>query len=195
MGKRSAFPREPRDFYPTPAAAVPPLLRHLRRRAAFIEPCCGDGALVRHLEPAGLRCSWASDIAPQGAFASTTPPQGVGAARCALTLTDAELPADVIVTNPPWRWAVLEPLLDHLSSLRPTWALLDADLAHTVQARALMRRCRRIASVGRLKWVEGSAHQGKHNAAWFLFGAAPARVTAFSPRLPSAARRPAGGRS
>ena len=30
MGKRSNFERIPRDFYPTPYAAVPPLIPHLR---------------------------------------------------------------------------------------------------------------------------------------------------------------------
>jgi len=29
MGKRSSFERAPRDFYPTPAEAVTPLLAHL----------------------------------------------------------------------------------------------------------------------------------------------------------------------
>ena len=62
MGMRSNFERIPRDFYPTPAAAVPPLIRHLRGVRSFAEPCCGDGALVRHLESFGLRCVYADDI-------------------------------------------------------------------------------------------------------------------------------------
>src|SRR5262249_32427864 len=49
MGKRSNFECEPRDFYRTPAAAVPPLLPHLRGVRTFAEPCCGDSALVGHL--------------------------------------------------------------------------------------------------------------------------------------------------
>ena len=56
MGKRSSFERIPRDFYPTPIAAVPPLIPHLSGIRTFAEPCCGDGALVRHLESFGLRC-------------------------------------------------------------------------------------------------------------------------------------------
>ena len=63
MGKRSSFERIPRDFYPTPYAAVPPLIPHLRGVRTFAEPCCGDGALVRHLESFGLRCVYAGDIA------------------------------------------------------------------------------------------------------------------------------------
>ena len=56
MGKRSGFERIPRDFYPTPAAAVLPLIPHLRGIRSFAEPCAGDGTLVRHLESYGLRC-------------------------------------------------------------------------------------------------------------------------------------------
>ena len=63
MGKRSNFPRRERDFYPTPRAAVLPLIPWLRGVRTFAEPCCGDGALVRHLESFGLRCVYAGDIA------------------------------------------------------------------------------------------------------------------------------------
>jgi hypothetical protein len=50
MGKRSDFQRKPRDFYPTPFAAVEPLIGHLPRKFKFSEPCAGDGQLCRHLE-------------------------------------------------------------------------------------------------------------------------------------------------
>ena len=63
MGKRSSFERRPGDFYPTPRAAVLPLIPRLRGVRTFAEPCCGDGALVRHLESFGLRCVYAGDIA------------------------------------------------------------------------------------------------------------------------------------
>ena len=38
MGKRSNFPRVPRDFYPTPFEAVPPLVPHLRGVASGLPP-------------------------------------------------------------------------------------------------------------------------------------------------------------
>ena len=63
MGKRSNFERREGDFYPTPRAAVLPLIPYLRGVRTFAEPCCGDGALVRHLECFGLRCVYAGDIA------------------------------------------------------------------------------------------------------------------------------------
>ena len=62
MGKRSNFERRKADFYPTPRAAVLPLIPYLRGVCKFAEPCAGDGALVRHLEGFGLRCVYAGDI-------------------------------------------------------------------------------------------------------------------------------------
>ena len=64
MGKRSNFERRPADFYPTPRAAVLPLLPYLRAEGikTFAEPCCGEGDLTRHLESFGLRCVYAGDI-------------------------------------------------------------------------------------------------------------------------------------
>ena len=50
MGKRSSYERRPADFYPTPRAAVAPLIPHLRGVRTFAELCAGDGALVRLLE-------------------------------------------------------------------------------------------------------------------------------------------------
>ena len=94
MGKRSNFERRPGDFYPTPSSAVLPLIPHLRGVRTFAEPCCGDGALVRHLESFGLRCVYAGDIrsgqdvvaldqygVPLGGGSSATTTGGRGAAR------------------------------------------------------------------------------------------------------------------
>ena len=88
MGKRSNFDRVPRDFYPTPYAAVPPLIPFLRGVRTFAEPCCGDGALVRHLESFGLRCVYAGDIAT---------------GQDALALTVADCNGAPIITNPPYK--------------------------------------------------------------------------------------------
>ena len=53
MEKRSSPERRPQDTYPTPAAALEPLLLYLRPETHFIEPCAGDGCLVGHLKRAG----------------------------------------------------------------------------------------------------------------------------------------------
>lgn len=66
MGNRSNFERVDRDFYPTPKAAVLPLLPHLIKHQYFWEPCAGDGALVDHLLNAEMDICAASDIEPMG---------------------------------------------------------------------------------------------------------------------------------
>ena len=166
MGKRSDFPRKPRDFYATPAAAVAPLLPHLAYGTMFVEPCAGDGALVRHLEAAGMSCQWAGDIDPQAMFIEKVDALSERAwGRMAVTS------ADCILTNPPWARPILHEMIVAFSNLLPTWLLLDADWLHTRQAAPYLPRLRKIVSVGRVKWIEGSKHTGKDNAAWMLFDA------------------------
>lgn len=162
MGKRSTFERRERDFYPTPAEAVRPLLKHLRPNTAFVEPCAGDGALIRHLDTAGHRCGGAWDIEPRSDQIRQ---------RDALSLggTDLGLSWEVIITNPPWSRDVLHQLIVHLSDIGPTWLLFDADWAHTRQAAPYLDRLRKIVSVGRVKWIADSPFTGKDNCAWHLF--------------------------
>ncbi len=171
MGKRSDFPRVERDFYPTPAEAVRPLLAHLSPGTRFIEPCAGDGALISVLASAGHHCLMASDIAPRA--------ETVAAANALELRLDGLLPGDVIITNPPWRRDVLHPLIVHLSDQAPTWLLFDADWIHTRQAAPLLARLRRIVSVGRVKWIADSPFTGKDNCAWHLFGRLSAAAPAF----------------
>ena len=111
MGKRSHFERREADFYPTPRAAVVPLIPHLRGIRNFAEPCAGDGALIRHLQEFGLSCVFAGDIRN-------------GQDALALGSYGA---ADAIITNPPWSRDVLHGLITHFQNIAPTWLLLDAD--------------------------------------------------------------------
>lgn len=152
VGKRSNFERVERDFYPTPYEAVVPLLPHLPGYTEFSEPCCGEGHLVRHLERHGHRCVMATDI-------------DGGVDVFDITRCDG----DMFITNPPWSRGVLHPLIEHLSGLALTWLLFDADWMHTKQSASLMTRCRKIVSVGRVKWIPDSKMTGKDNAAWYLF--------------------------
>lgn len=158
MGKRSSFERAPRDFYPTPAEAVAPLLAHLRPGTVFAEPCAGNGALVDHLTAAGHVCAWASDIEPQrdDVHENDALTCGLGDAEC-------------FITNSPWRRDILHAIIVNLSDKAPTWLLLDADWMHTRQAVPYLPRLRKIVSVGRVKWIPGSPHTGKDNCAWHLF--------------------------
>jgi hypothetical protein len=155
IGKRSnKFARRPRDFYPTPFAAVPPLIPHLRAVRAFAEPCCGDGALVRHLESFGLRCVYAGDIAT---------------GQDALTVDDYNV--DAIVTNPPWDRALLHRLIAHFQRIAVTWLLLDSDWANTKQATPYLCSCTDILAIGRVVWIPGTDTAGFDNAAWYRFDA------------------------
>jgi hypothetical protein len=155
MGKRSSFERLPRDFYPTPYAAVPPLIPHLRGVRTFAEPCCGDGALVRHLELFGLRCAYQGDVA--------TGQDALGLEHYG--------DADAIITNPPYTRPLMHALIQHFARILPTWLLLESDWAYTKQAGPFMPCCSDIVSVGRLRWIAGTTMNSKENFAWYRFDA------------------------
>jgi hypothetical protein len=161
MGKRSDFKRVERDFYPTPMAAVVPLIPHLPAGASYVEPCAGDGTLVRHLERFEMECLIACDVEPKDGFISQFDalkfqvPIGIG--------------CDYIITNPPWDRKILHPMIEHFSAMRPTWLLFDADWVHTKQSAPFMPYLRKIVSVGRVKWIPDSKMTGKDNCAWYLF--------------------------
>lgn len=162
MGKRSDFIRVERDFYPTPRAAVEPLLPHLPESFTYAEPCAGDGALIAHLNAgSGGRCVWASDIEPRGPGIEK---YGVG--RIPASGLAA---ADLIITNPPWDRAFLHDFIEWASRLAPAWLLFDADWMHTKQAAYYVPWCTKIVSVGRVKWFPESKNTGKDNCCWYLF--------------------------
>ena len=155
MGKRSDFERIPRDFYPTPLKAVPPLIPHLRGVRTFAEPCCGDGALVRHLESFGLRCVYAGDIATgQDALALDRLRRRRRDHHQSALRAHDDARADRALRAHP-----------------PTWLLLETDWASTKQAAPFMPSCSDIVSVGRLRWIEGTTMSGKQNFAWYRFDA------------------------
>ncbi len=161
MGKRSNFERVERDFYPTPFEAVKPLLEHLTLSEGFVEPCAGNGDLINHLEGAGHICTYSSDITPQSFLTTVHSYEYLTDRMCA--------GADYIITNPPWDRKILHHMIDHFRGLRPTWLLFDADWMHTKQSSEYMKYCRKIVSVGRVKWIPDSKMTGKDNCAWYLF--------------------------
>jgi hypothetical protein len=177
MSKRSSkFERNPRGLYPTPVSAVHPLLHYLPNSVIFDEPCAGAGDLVTHLQAGGHSLAFASDIHPMAD----------GITECdALDLDRCN--GGMFITNPPWpepnqRGDPTLSILIHLSSLAPTWLLLPADFCHNRYFRKVESRCRRIVSVGRVKWIPDSKYSGKDNAAWFLFDKAPVGQTVFHGR-------------
>ena len=160
MGKRSnKGEARPRDYWPTidPDAVKPliPFIRGLR----VAEPCAGNGDLSMLLEP-DCRVVWESDLDPQNKHILQ---------KNAIFLHKGDLlGCDVIVTNPPFTWKLLQPLLEYLPTLLPTWLLLPADVAYNKRMGPYMKSCRSIVSVGRLYWVDNKV-KGVDNYAWFEF--------------------------
>lgn len=171
MGKRSNFERVERDFYPTPYEAVVPLFNVLGRTVKYVEPCCGDGALIHHLNEIGNVCTYASDIDPQCNFGVEADFRALGRYECQN--------ADYIITNPPWDRKILHPMIEHFCALKPTWLLFDADWMHTKQSVRFMPWLVKIVSVGRVKWIPDSKMTGKDNFAWYLFDSRHTGVTEF----------------
>jgi hypothetical protein len=60
-------------------------------------------------------------------------------------------------------------MIERFSAVAPTWLLIDADWMHTRQSAPYMRLCRKIVSVGRVKWIPDSKMTGKDNCCWYMF--------------------------
>lgn len=159
MGKRSDFERVARDFYPTPKEAVLPLIKHLPNWFIFTEPCAGDGRLADHLESFGGYGRDLYDIEPRRGDIYKK------------DFTEVVPRGDLVITNPPWDRKILHPLIRHfaLEREKPTWLLFDADWMHTKQSAEYIPYLKKIVSVGRVKWIEGSKSVGKDNCCWYLF--------------------------
>lgn len=165
MGKRSCFERNERDYYPTPYEAVLPLLAHLPKESTFVEPCAGDGRLIRHLQKHGHECSFACDVEPRNdEYANTNIEQAD------VLFFGYQLPkADFIITNPPWGRELLHPMIDTFRVQSPTWLLFDADWIFTKQAKPFKEFCKLVVPVGRVSWM-GNGVAGMDNCCWYLFG-------------------------
>tara|TARA_Y100000389_G_C17466490_1_gene526149 strand:- start:2909 stop:3436 length:528 start_codon:yes stop_codon:yes gene_type:complete len=161
MGKRSDYERVERDFYPTPIEAVIPLMTHLPKEFTFSEPCAGDGRLVDHIETLGgdgVTCTHKSDIEPNGESITQ------------MNVFDYKVRNEkLVITNPPWDRKLLHPIIDHFSRQAPTWLLFDANWMFTKQAKDYLPWCKKIVTIGRVKWIEGSKGAGKDDSCWYLF--------------------------
>jgi len=155
----SDFERKELDKYYTPYEAVIPLLPHLPRCTEFIEPCAGDGRLIRHLESAGHRCLYACDIKPEGE----------GIEQRDVLFFDAPLPpCRMVISNTPWNRKVLHPMIDLFRNHADSWLLFDAGWMFTAQAKPYLTFCNKIVTVGRISW-EGNGISGTEDCAWYLF--------------------------
>jgi hypothetical protein len=169
MGKRSSFERRKADFYPTPRAAVVPLIPYLRGVRSFAEPCAGEGHLIRHLESFVLRCVYQGDI-------------HTGQDALALGSYGA---VDAIITNPPFsreNRPLMHRMILHFQRIAPTWLLLPHDWSTNKGSAPYLQCCSDIVAIGRVKWIEGSKYTGKDNFGWFRFDARHASVPVFHGR-------------
>ena len=153
MGKRSSMEKMPRDLYETTdPKALPPKFLEFIKGKTYAEPNCGSGQLINLIGDTA-RCMWASDIEPLAQSTSTEGLLGEFTRWDAMCLSKHELAGcDLIIGNPPYTKGVLLPMIDHFVSLKPTWLLLPADMAHNVYFSDYMKRCSRVVSVGRLFW-------------------------------------------
>lgn len=160
MGKRSSFEKIPKDFYATTdPKAIPPNFVECVRGKRYAEPCYGEGDLEDLLMDVAV-CRWRSDIRDTGCCK-------LWDATC---LSEHELEhCDMILTNPPFSRDVLLPLIDHFTSLKPTWLLLPAGYMHNRYFATYMRECSRVVSIGRLKWFKDSKYTSTDDFAWYHF--------------------------
>jgi hypothetical protein len=155
---RSEHKPRPNDFYATPISAILPLLPFLNGVRTFAEPCAGAGDLMVALEAAGLRCTYAGDVA-WGMDALATADYGG---------------AEVIVTNPPFslaRQPLLRRMMAHFPRIAPTWLLLPADFACNIWFASFLPACTDLVPIGRVKWLPGTPSGSVENFAWFRFEA------------------------
>ena len=161
MSKRSNFDKVPKEFYPTTdPKAVPTKLAEFIRGKTYAEPCYGNGDLEDLLMDVAT-CEWRSDIR-----------ETVGSSKVmdALCLSKEDIArCQLIVTNPPFSKDVLLPLLDHFISLKPTWLLLPAGYMNNIYFGPYMKRCSRVVSIGRLKWIKDSKHTSTDDFCWYFW--------------------------
>lgn len=165
VSKRKKFQSlSDKDLYPTIDPRAVDIFKTNAIAGTYAEPCYGYGDLERLLVDQGINtCKWRSDIDPEEGM------EGVVKKR-AEDITEEDLKGcDTIVTNPPYTWDFLKPILDHLPNLRPTLLLLPADMMHNKRMAPYMRNCSEVLSVGRLYWMKDSPIRGVDNFAWYAF--------------------------
>lgn len=178
MGKRSNFKRKKADSYHTwDERAVKPLAKHLDPRCRYIEPCAGNGDLLRLLSQlTEAKCVLAFDKykAKNYNVPYKVVAQNPQRKRDALTLDDRDIKrtkANAIITNPPWTREIMHAMIEHFCSLGvEVWLLFDADWLYTEQSSYYVSHyLMEVVPVGRVKWVRNSKYDAMDSVAWYRF--------------------------
>ena len=163
--KRSflTFERRANETYDTPDEVVEVLHRAMvanapAGRATFQEPCAGSYKLAQALIDRGHTCIRAVDPWPRHKLV-----QRVG--------LDHPLATRVpVITNPPYAWSVLKPLLDRwMQHNADVVLLLPLDMLANEYFKPYCPYIQIIVMVGRVRWIEGSRDKSKDNFAWVVF--------------------------
>ena len=149
----------PKNFWPTPFSAAAPLARALPPATQYQELCGGDGRLIGSLFAFGHVCVHAVDLEPRSSMV------GLGDGRFAL-------PGVTIVTNPPFAWELLQPLLDAWVGRNETWLLLPWDMTCNLTMNQYARHIDRQLPLGRVSWLD-NGKGGFENYGWFRFAVEP----------------------
>lgn len=169
MGKYSKKNEvRPRDLWPTvDPDAVKSLIPWIKGRK-YAEPCCGSGDLIKLIGD-NAECVWASDVVNTYDYVKQGKAQE-------LTREDMQTAgAELCITNPPFSWDMLQPIVNRLRLINPTWLLLPADFMHNKRSAYLMKTCSRVVAVGRLYWVLDGGNEsmrgikGKDNYCWYFW--------------------------
>jgi predicted RNA methylase len=175
----------PRDYWPTVDSAA--ISRNFVKWLAeqdvrtFVEPCAGNGSLVKMLENVGLECVGAFDMEPQDS--------SIYKKEVSELDSHNYTHADIVITNPPFSWTMLKPILEKLlESNLPVCLLLPASFMHNLRSAQFMKYCSHVFSIGRLFWVvdggqpEMKGIKGKEDFCWYVFDKRNKETTRFYDR-------------
>ena len=73
----------------------------------------------------------------------------------------------MVITNPPWNRKILHPMIENFIQYNGAWLVFDANWMHTKQSIELMKYCKKIVTVGRVRWIGDKA--GKDDVCWYQF--------------------------
>jgi len=150
----------PKDYWVTPLTALTSLLPHLTPATRFVEPCAGNGAISSGLALYGHVCTMAYDIEPRAP------------GMIALEATCVSVDGQLLITNPPFRWSLLEPLLDHWVGACEVWLLLPWDMTCNARFSPYAAYIDQMVPIGRVSWMQ-NGQGGFENYGWFHFNTDP----------------------